>query len=98
LSIVRVIFAFQLAARLKARLKLDHSLGTQNAKRASATSDRFRMSPKTCCWMSVQGGQNFEKAARAAVKKWRYRPGMEDGKPASMMVIETIRFQPPERR
>jgi serine/threonine-protein kinase len=47
--------------------------------------------------VSVRGGEAFEKAARAAVRKWRYRPGTDDGKPVSMVVLETIRFRPPER-
>jgi protein TonB len=47
--------------------------------------------------VSVRGGEAFEMAARDAVRKWRYRPGSEGGKPVSMVVLETIRFRPPER-
>lgn len=37
-------------------------------------------------------GAPFDAAARAIVRRWRYRPAREDGRPTSSRIRETVRF------
>lgn len=35
----------------------------------------------------------FAKAALEAVRQWRFKPGMKDGKPARVLVLQKVMFQ-----
>ncbi|HET8667065.1 MAG TPA: energy transducer TonB, partial [Terriglobales bacterium] len=46
---------------------------------------------------AVSGDESLVAAATSAVKKWRYRPGTYNGKPADFRLQITIDFRVPER-
>ncbi len=48
--------------------------------------------------ISSDPGNTFDTAAIKAVERWRFSPGMVDGKPVAVRVRQTIRFQLEERR
>ena len=46
--------------------------------------------------LSTHPGLGFETAALRAVKRWRYRPALQDGEPVAVYFYVEVRFRRPE--